>query len=202
MEMIKILGIELVVKILSLDHFVIKRIIRREFSSYLRPEAQKRILDLGCGTGRLTSLFSAKGYTGIDISQTVITLARRHKTYHFATMNAAKLDFADNTFDAILVGGVLHHIAPKEFQKTTREMARVLKPEGVALVIEAIHPIWSWNVVSAVARALDRGLYIRSPQAYRRVLTQHLFELHSYTKLGGFLDYAVFLLRKKTSTKR
>ena len=48
--------------------------------NWLRPEEGERILDLGCGTGSLTSQISQYGarVTGIDASEDMIKIGRAH----------------------------------------------------------------------------------------------------------------------------
>jgi SAM-dependent methyltransferase len=120
--------------------------------------AGARALDYACGGGG-NALFMAEAgadATGIDISDVSVGNARREAARRglqasFAVMDCESLDFADNTFDVIYVGGVLHHL---DLKRAYPELARVLKPSGRVLCVEALahNPVF---------------------QAYRRV-TPHL----------------------------
>jgi len=93
-----------------------------------------RILDLGCGNGRLYELFKDKivSYCGIDISEKLIEIAQeRYPGVMFRVGDALNLPFSDNFFDKAFGVAVFHHIPSKEFRlRFLSEAKRVLKPKG------------------------------------------------------------------------
>jgi ubiquinone/menaquinone biosynthesis C-methylase UbiE len=96
-----------------------------------------KVLDLGCGTGRLTIPLAERGYEvhGTDINSDVIDLARDraqkgHVFAHFAVSRAEQLPFNDGVFDVCIVDSVLEHVA--DWKRTLDEVARVLKKGGIA----------------------------------------------------------------------
>lgn len=118
-----------------------------------------RVLDLGCGNGRLLELFKDKkiDYTGVDNSQKLIKIAkRRHENYNlkniksqFATGDALHLLFKDNTFDKIYSIAVFHHIPSRELRtRFLKEAKRILKKDG--LLIMTVWNLWqrktNWRV--------------------------------------------------------
>ncbi len=111
--------------------------------SYFRQHcAGARTLDFACGDGHNTFLMSKMGAdaTGIDISDISVGNAQREAARlslqaNFAVMDCEKLEFADDTFDFIYVGGVLHHL---DLGRSYPELARVLKPSGKVLCVEAL----------------------------------------------------------------
>lgn len=94
----------------------------------------ERVLDLGCGNGRLYELFKDKivGYCGIDISEKLIDIAKsRYPGVRFRVGDALNLPFPDNLFDNVFGVAVFHHIPSKEFRlRFLSEAKRVLKPQG------------------------------------------------------------------------
>jgi len=95
-----------------------------------------RLLDVSCGEGWLLVLAQRLGFdpVGIDIS-----LAGLHKfrtpdqRTRVMQANAQQLPFVDNSFDTITnMGSLEHYFDPAE---GIREMARVLRPQGVALIL-------------------------------------------------------------------
>src|SRR5664279_1682088 len=82
----------------------------------LKPQHVERILDLGCGTGYLTSVIAASGATviGIDNSIDMVTKAKTEYPHlEFQVQNATDFHF-DEHFDAVFSNAVLHWILDKE----------------------------------------------------------------------------------------
>lgn len=88
-------------------------------TDWCRHFAGKRILDLGCGSGMASYFWltsrewvPSAPWVGVDISDAV-DVAREHLRHvpntHFVQADAMKLPFPDETFDAVLSEGVLHH---------------------------------------------------------------------------------------------
>lgn len=96
----------------------------------LAPKAGERILDLGCGTGRLTAEIATTGadVIGIDRSQEMISEARaQFRDLHFEVADARHMHF-DRQFDAVFSNAVLHWIVEPEL--VVRSVAKVLAPGG------------------------------------------------------------------------
>lgn len=100
-----------------------------------------RVLDLGCGNGRLFDLFRIMGvqdeidYTGIDGSEKSVTIAKRRYGDKFLVADILSLPFSDNYFDSIWSIAVFHHIPSKALRlRTLAETRRVLKPGGKVIM--------------------------------------------------------------------
>lgn len=96
----------------------------------LSPKAGERILDLGCGTGRLTAEIAATGadVVGIDQSPEMIAEARaQFRDLHFEVGDARHLRF-EGQFDAVFSNAVLHWIVEPEL--VVRGVAKALVPGG------------------------------------------------------------------------
>jgi len=100
----------------------------------------KYILDVGCGNGYDSLLFTSYGakVVGIDISpESIKTSQKNSKIFHlddsvqFEVGDATKLRFPSNSFDIVYSFSVIDHIPTGEGrQQAINEMARVVKPEG------------------------------------------------------------------------
>src|SRR6185295_14035110 len=78
----------------------------------LAPEAGEKILDLGCGTGHLTSLIAEAGalVVGVDKSPKMIESARAsYPELEFVESDATGLDY-DLEFDAVFSNATIHWI--------------------------------------------------------------------------------------------
>lgn len=90
-----------------------------------------RVLEIGCGSARLSSFFAGRGYAvvGLDYAWNAILLARRRaEPMSFVQGDAFTLPFPDGAFDVVLSTGLLEHF--EDPAPIVSEMARVLKPGG------------------------------------------------------------------------
>lgn len=69
---------------------------------------------------------------------------------------SGRMPFPDNTFDLITCFGVLHHVPNVSF--VLKEMARVLKPGGYALIREPIVSMGDWRQPRAGLTKHERGI--------------------------------------------
>jgi ubiquinone/menaquinone biosynthesis C-methylase UbiE len=106
-----------------------KRLVER-----LAIEEGARVLDIGCGTGRLTRWIAERvgpkgSAVGIDPLEERIAIARTQSTAHFELGQAEDLSaFEDASFDAVCMSAVFHWVADKP--KALTEIRRVLRPGG------------------------------------------------------------------------
>jgi len=98
-------------------------------------DGRHRILEIGCGPGDDARRLAARGHevvgvdveasSGWDVPSPGVT---------FIECSAEQLPFPDASFDAVLERDALHHIG--EPGRALREMRRVLRPDGVAVIVE------------------------------------------------------------------
>ena len=107
----------------------------------------RKILDLGCGTGRHLVYFSKRGFDmhGIDASPKALEIAKtwlKDEKLHAKLINHRmefEFPFADDFFDAIISIQVIHHNLMKDIIFSIKEIERTLKSKGYIFIT---FPIW------------------------------------------------------------
>ena len=110
-----------------------------------------KILDVGCGNGRLFEELENKNieYYGIDYCEKLIDIARNRYKHsaskvQFAVSNIKNMPFGKNQFDAIFAVAVINHIPSKEAQKKSLlKLHEALKPGGILLMTN--WNLWNFN---------------------------------------------------------
>jgi len=104
----------------------------RKVLEMLKPEANDRILEIGCNTGWLVRKIMdySKDVVGIDVNSAGIEIANMQ---NLICMDAANMGFSDNSFDKIVCLHTIEHV--QEINRAFEEMSRVLKPSGSIILI-------------------------------------------------------------------
>jgi ubiquinone/menaquinone biosynthesis C-methylase UbiE len=94
--------------------------------------AADRVLEIGCGTGVLSTELARIGsqVVAVDVSADLLQQASRSMrdvNLAFLQADACKMPFLDETFDVVVGSSVLHHL---EIEDALNEFHRVLKPGG------------------------------------------------------------------------
>jgi demethylmenaquinone methyltransferase/2-methoxy-6-polyprenyl-1,4-benzoquinol methylase len=171
-------------------------------------------LDICCGTGDLAlevaALVSPGGHVvGCDFSEPMLDLAREKAAgrgaegIRFEWADALELPYDGERFDAVTVGFGVRNLA--DLDRGLREMARVLKPGGRAVILEITQPsrpplslffsLWFDRIVPRLgALSSDPEAYSYLPESVRsfpdpRGLAEKMdsagFEAIRYTVLAG-----------------
>jgi len=93
----------------------------------------KKVLDIGCGTGRIIPDLLDKNaiVTGADISTEMLKIAQeKFPKVNFVEADIRKLPFKDDSFDFVIAAFVIVHLKQVELENAFDEVYRVLKPGG------------------------------------------------------------------------
>ena len=109
---------------------------------FFKKKKVKKVLDLGCGSGRHTVLLAKHGFDvyGTDVSDSALKLTREWlkkeelKARLIKDSCYSKFPFPDKYFDAVISLQVIHHNYHKKIQYCIGEIERVLKPDGLIFV--------------------------------------------------------------------
>jgi ubiquinone/menaquinone biosynthesis C-methylase UbiE len=109
-------------------------VLRPFLTTFDRPT----VLDLGCGTGRFSTLISDRfqaTVVGIDPAIPMLRTAVRNSEagrIHYAAAEAERLPLAESSCDVAWMSQVVHHI--RDRKACAAELHRVLRPNGSALI--------------------------------------------------------------------
>lgn len=164
---------------------------------------QAKLLDVCCGTGRLTQELlrhcSADGcVTGLDFSANMLREAEANLRYHprFSQVswvhgNVLHLPFGDASFDGVSIAFGLYSVAGTE--QALREMLRVLRPGGKLLLLELSQPSDTFltplfHFYFEHVLPLAGSLYLGLPVTFQRWLPESLHTLPSGEAISQILD--------------
>lgn len=187
----------------------------------LRPLAQytsegDKVLDLGCGNGRLLQIFQDKNidYFGVDNSEKLIEIAKKkNPNVKFQTADALNLPLPDNYFDEIYSIALLHHIPSAELRlRLLKEAKRVLKPKG--LLILTVWNLWqrktAWNLfikniflkLTGKSKLDFKDIFYPWKGQNREVVIQRYFHLFTKGELKNLVQKAGFKVKEIRTLKR
>jgi demethylmenaquinone methyltransferase / 2-methoxy-6-polyprenyl-1,4-benzoquinol methylase len=186
----------------NVDRLWRARTVRRVRKVFERPGV--RALDICCGTGDLVMALqrvSPRPVFGSDFCHPMLVaarekLARRHAPSLLFESDALRLPLRDGSLDLITVAFGFRNLA--NYEEGLHEMRRVLRPGGLAAILEFSHPpnavfgalygFYSRRVLPWIG-----GLLTGSPDAYR-YLPESIRKFPAAPRLademrrGGFTD--------------
>lgn len=155
-----------------------------------------RVLDVGCGPGRLTLLVAARAprleVVGVDIDAGMIDRARARAAWAgqagqrvtFVEADVRALPFADESFDVVVSSFSMHHWT--EVETGLAELRRVVRPTGVVMIYDP--PGWFVRIES------------RGPEIERVIPTAPFArrEVAGFARFGGMSFVKKATLRPDT----
>jgi 2-polyprenyl-3-methyl-5-hydroxy-6-metoxy-1,4-benzoquinol methylase len=114
------------------------RIIKRLAARFDRA-ANVSLLDVGCGVGALHDHLGGTfaRICGVDVSEGSIKAAKeRHPDFEYRVMEGNQIPYPAAAFDIVTAINVLHHVDPEARSDFVLELKRVIRPNGLACIIE------------------------------------------------------------------
>jgi len=145
-----------------------------------------RVLDIGCGTGRLFPLLQSKGISvivGLDVSRRAIEMARaRHKGVLLVQCSLEDLSLPESSFDLILSNRVLQNLPPSLIDTIISKLCR-------------LSPLIYINELTESDGLDTRGSGFKHD--YKRIFSRLGYEVDAYGLIRapaspGFQTYYVF----------
>jgi ubiquinone/menaquinone biosynthesis C-methylase UbiE len=126
----------------------------------LQAGAGERILDVGCGTGRLLrelqiAVPGVQGW-GVDVSEEMLAIAKARSTgAGYVRADVHRLPFRAGSFDAVLSSSSLHHWARPA--RVLADIGELLRPGGRIVLTDWADDFLPTRVLSMILRITDRS---------------------------------------------
>ncbi|MBI5913821.1 MAG: methyltransferase domain-containing protein [Bacteroidetes bacterium] len=174
--------------------------IRENLAKFGRSDKFANALNLGTGEGDYDPMIAAncERLTACDINENDIAFARQMNAdvpnLRYQIEDALNLSFPENTFDLLTTVDVMEHVGKP--QRMTEEIARVLRPGGLAFVTfpQTNFP-WTYDPINRLLgrRAMGQGAYafgheyLVDPQQFKEWAEQCGLEVLTEKNLSGYL---------------
>ncbi|MBI5254630.1 class I SAM-dependent methyltransferase [Candidatus Falkowbacteria bacterium] len=170
------------------------------FKDYIKDSA--KMLDLGCGNGRLIQLLEGKNvdYLGIDYNEEFISIAKaKYPQYKFEVGDVQNLAMPMETFDVVTLIAVLNHLPGEELKKRIlANVASYLKPNGYLLMTnwdlwnwggkKSVRAFWQDQLLLSSAKFSDKYGINKEELGYRDIIT--LWQSGDKQKVARLYYYA------------
>ena len=179
-----------------------------------RINTNAKVCDAGCGDLSLLGQLKGLGYKklyGFDIDTGLINASSKHSLYEnsFSEIKVGslcKIPFDNESFDAVIIWGILHHLDPKDYKVVFHEVIRILKPKGELFVVEP-YPYILWKALCLIAGFLSLFSLPKTKNIYgvlssendllktfsnnrkvvREIILKHCHQIHSKWHTGFWI---------------
>ena len=158
------------------------------------------VLDIGGGTGLLRTLFPpGTRYTCLDNDPQKLGGFRAKNPDSAAVEGSStSIPGKNGTYDLAIICAMTHHLSDDDLQATVDEAARVLRPDGHLLFLDAL---WEpRRLQGRILWRLDRGSHPRTYDALREAFTRR-FAIAKESRWAVHHAYVGWLMTKKPSPR-
>jgi ubiquinone/menaquinone biosynthesis C-methylase UbiE len=176
--------------------------IKTKQLTMLKLHKDLKILDVGLGRGELLRECSKIGAigTGIDYSPDAVLIAKKTMSkFHNSKVlraDSRNLPFANNVFDRVFCGDVIEHMNFDDAVKSVKEMKRVLKKGGFALIHTSPNTVF----IHVVYPFLKIFLKILYPKIYRGM--EMTMKVRHKVHIDEYNYFSLLFLAKKSGLKK
>ncbi len=185
-----------------------RRTALRPIAEFMRGRDQRKVtlLDVACGTGRLLRqarlAYPAMRLKGLDLSRSYLDEARRHlgtlRPADLISAAAEQMPLESESVDIVTSVFLFHELPPDVRRDVAREIARVLKPNGLFVFIDSLQmgdkPGWD-GLLEAFPRRFHEPYY-------RHYAIDDLDEVFSQAGLAPQETSTAFLSKMMVRRKR
>jgi cyclopropane fatty-acyl-phospholipid synthase-like methyltransferase len=127
---------------------------------------EKKILEIGCGTGFLSEVFTLKSdYTGIDTDNDRIKFCKLKYPQHNFYTNFQDLKFK---YDFIVLSAIIHHLSDKQLSDLFNNIKKYSTKKAKIHIMELLKP--KTFIQKLFIFFFERGNYIRDELSIQKLL--------------------------------
>lgn len=145
---------------------------------FLKTLPASKILDAGCGTGYVTERVAKLGgpVTALDASDKMLAVARSkpgNQSVTFIQGSVTKMELADQSFDVVMMNGVLPYLSKEEEPAAYGEVRRLLKDDGYFIAAQ-YNQLFDWLELD---RSTVESLAMLTEQPSTEIIGERLAKL-------------------------
>lgn len=148
------------------------------------PDPPARVLDVGCGEGRLLARLQQLGWTAVghDVDPQAVAVARQ-RGLAVTVGDLLTQGYPDASFDAVILSHVVEHVHDPGLY--LRECLRLVRPGGRLVLLTPNGASWGHRHFGRDWRGLEppRHLHIFSPATIREVLRREGWQVQQVRTL-------------------
>lgn len=147
-----------------------------QISSVVQRLASQKILDVGCGDGRLARAIRANCRDvvihGCDVSTAALARSEGLDRQYSVDLNSEALPEPDESFDLVIASEVIEHLIMPD--RTLEELTRVLKQGGHILLTVPNVAFWRFRVQALIGQVPSVTADERHLHSFSASLLEHL----------------------------
>lgn len=182
---------------------------RARYAAAIKPiltlSRDSRILEAGCGAGRILRTLEALGFhdlSGLEISQARLDYIARVGPASARLICTDKVPFDDSSFDAVISAAVIEHVIDPA--RWLGELARVTRPGGIVSIVTDTY-IWKWLKMLGLYRSiqpLDEAIWPWRLASWARSAGLEMFAAGGFVNVPEQRLYFIHQLKRLTSMRR
>lgn len=171
--------------------------LQRFVAQELRPTPGMRILDIGCGTGRLANYLGDVTYIGFEPNASYVAQGMREQAHRDVTLHAGYFDEQSaagvEPVDLAIVLAVLHHMSDEQAAELFRLLARIMKPGGRVVTLDNVY-VAGQGMFERWIIGMDRGQNVRTPDTYSALPTASFDKVVGHTAKNPRIPYTYWIM--------
>lgn len=161
------------------------------------PESPK-VLEIGCGDGRDAKAIVSRtsNYTGVDISEELIKIARTHVPEgRFEVADAASYEFPEK-LDIVFAFASLLHLNKSELRTVFTGLSKAVRPGGIVYISSKYHPEYTEEVKED--QYGKRLFYFYNPELMHELAGPSFEVAKAWREHHGHTDWFEMALRRNS----